>query len=100
VNYSGGEIITISAAGMTSVFASGFNALDGIAVDDDGGRLFVADSGDDLLYAVQISDGVRTVLDSFDFDLGWYPSGLAFDGVQNLLMATGENDLYVEGYAP
>jgi len=85
-----GEVITIGADGLTSVVSSGFFAPDGIAVDNDGGRLFVSDWSADALYGVQISDGARTNLGPYDFDGGWYPSGLAYDGVGTLLMGTGE----------
>jgi DNA-binding beta-propeller fold protein YncE len=75
VNDDSGEIITISSEGMTSVFASGFLALDGIAVDNTEGRLLVADSDADILYGVDLAGGARTNLGSFDFDSGYYPSG-------------------------
>jgi DNA-binding beta-propeller fold protein YncE len=96
VDYDYTEVITISSDGMTSTVASGFNAPDGIAVDEDGGRLLVSDCGGDTLYGVQISDGARTDLGSYDFDGGWYPSGLAFDGVETLLIATGEDHLTIQ----
>lgn len=89
----------ISAAGITSVFTTGFDALDGIAFDDTEGRLLVSDSDADLLYGVQLSDGARAVLGPFDFDSGWATTGLAFDG-ETLLMVTGETSMILEAFMP
>ena len=86
------EIITIAADGMTSTVASGFTSPDGIAVDEGSSRLLVSDYGDGNLYSVQMSDGAKTSLGYYNFDGGYYPSGLAFDGVETLLMATRDGD--------
>ena len=95
VNESLGEVLTISAVGMTSTLATGFGGPDGIVIDETGGRLLVAAGWEDILYGVRVSDGVKTDLGSFDFDDGGFPSGLAFDGFQTLLMGTGENSLTI-----
>ena len=61
--------------------------LSGIAVDNTGQRLFVAKDLDNELYSVDIETGSFESL-GYNFDFYNYPSGLAFDG-QNLLMLTG-----------
>jgi len=58
----------------------------GIAVDSTSQRLFVAMYLDDDLFSVDINTGNSQYIDYFDFYS--YPSGLAFDG-RNLLMLTG-----------
>jgi len=100
VNGAFGEIITISSEGMTSVFASGFLALDGIAVDKTEGRLLVANSDADILNGVDLAGGEPTNLGAFDFDSGYYPSGLVFDGVDTLLRGTGETSLTILAHKP
>ena len=90
-----GAVLTISAAGMMSTLATGFIGPDGITIDEAGARLFVASADEDILYDVSMSDGAKTSLGSLDFDGGFFPSGLAFDGYQTLLAGTGENSLTI-----
>jgi hypothetical protein len=63
--------------------------------------MFVADSGTDTLYQVTLPGGTRTSLGSFDFDSGYYPTGLVWDSAGGvLLMATGESSLTIRATTP
>jgi hypothetical protein len=94
------NVVTLTATGTTAVFATGFGAPDGIAIDDGGSRMFIADSDRDELYEVAIPGGTSVSLGSYDFDSGWYISGLAWDGVMTLIMATGESSLTLRAITP
>lgn len=95
-----GDVATVSAAGVVSVVAT-LTQPDGIAVDNSGGRLLVADwsPGVGELFAVTIPGGVVSSLGNFDFDSGFWPSGLAFDG-STLMMLTGETSVTIEAITP
>ena len=88
----GTQVDIVTADGTrTNIATIGGSDLDGIAVDSDGNRLFVADSQNDILYSVAIADGTETSLGSYDFDSGTASTGLAYDGI-DLFMLTGETD--------
>jgi sugar lactone lactonase YvrE len=93
-------VITVSATGSTTTVATGFSAADGIAVDDGRSLLYVADSSTDQLYSVTMTGGTRTSMGGYDFDSGYYPSGLLYDGVGTIIMSTGESSLTLVGIAP
>jgi len=87
------HVQTVAPDGTAEVFATGFESPDGLWVDELGSRLFVADSGAGTLYAVSIPGGELTVMaNEVDFNVGYYASGLAFDGAQTLVMSTGESE--------
>jgi len=95
-----GDVVTVSDTGVVAVLATIANA-DGVATDSAGGRLFVAAEtpGVGELFSVTIPGGVVASLGTFDFDSGWFPSGLAFDG-STLMMLTGENSMTIEAITP
>jgi sugar lactone lactonase YvrE len=93
VAYSTNSVIVVGPTGTTTTIATGFSSADGIALDTARDRMWVADSSLDQLFEVVISTGTRTLLGSYDFDSGYYPSGLVFDGVNTLIMSTGESSL-------
>jgi len=92
-------ISTVEPDGQVIEIAIARGGLDGVAVDDRGQRLYVADSVNDTLYSVDLLDNKSTDLGYVDFDNSAYPSGLAFDG-SNLLMLTGERTMTIEMYTP
>ena len=81
----------IDAAGNFSIAATGFSYADGIAIDEDGGRLFVGDSGNDNLWEVDIATGSIAQLGNYDFDSGYFGSALIYGRNGVLLLATGES---------
>lgn len=91
VDITDNEVDTVTAAGVvTNGFVTGtFVAPDGIAVDAADGLLFVSDGGADVLYSAPIGGGAATQVGAFGLDNGFFPGGLAFDGVGNLLVLTG-----------
>lgn len=95
-NHSDGSVVTIDPAdGSLTVFSAGLGAPDGLAIDQLGTTLYVADSQGNTLWGVAIPGGLATDLGPFDFDDGPEPSGLAFDGLGVLLLGTGETGLTV-----
>jgi hypothetical protein len=93
--YSSRSVIRVDPSGTSTTIATGFSSPDGIAVDTARDRLWVADSSTDHLYEVTISTGVSTDLGAYDFDSGYYPSGVVFDGVNTLMFSTGESTLTI-----
>ena len=93
------KIVTVTAAGVVTDFATGFSNPDGLAIDNNGGFLYVADSGDDTLKSVTIPGGIVSTITSVDFDDGWYPSPIIYDATSNiLLMGSGEDSLTIVYY--
>ena len=99
VDNNSGDIVTVSDTGVLAVLAT-IATADGIAIDSAGGRLFVAAEAPGVgeVFSVTIPGGVVASLGTFDFDSGWFPSGLAFDGT--LMMLTGENSMTIEAITP
>lgn len=99
VDYDNSEIDTVTAAGtVTDGFANGFTGPDGIALDAVNGQLFVADSGTDTLWSVSLpGGGMGTEIGAFDLDAGFFPTGLAFDGIGNLVVMTRNGMLVARG---
>ena len=99
VSNATGDVSTVSAAGVVTAITNLANP-DGIAVDNAGGRLFVAtNSGVGELFSVTIPGAVVSSLGNFDFDGGFFPSGLAFDG-STLMMLTGVGGMNIEAITP
>ena len=91
------KIVTVTAAGVVTDFATGLGEPGGLAIDDDGGRLFVAAENNDVLKQVTIPGGVvSTNPVNVDFDDGFWPSQIIYDAEGNLvLMGNGETDLTI-----
>lgn len=92
-----GEVVTVAPNGTVTALPTDGSlvAPDGIAVDEGGHRLFVADPGTDddpvsMLRAVSLADGAVTDLAPFAFHQGYFPSGLAFDGLGSVLGLNGD----------
>jgi len=77
---SGSNISTVSATGTVASFTTmPVSGLDGITFDSSGGRLFVASSDVDSVYAVSVPGGTPSRYTAANFDAGWWPSGLIYD---------------------
>lgn len=98
-DYDNGKVVTVAANGTLADFAAGFVNPDGLAIDNTGARLFIADSGvaADKLYSAAIPSGTVTELGIVNFGDGPYPTGLAFDGYSTILMHTGDSQIAAFG---
>lgn len=79
-------VVTMTAAGVVANFATGMNEVDGLAIDNAGGRLFIADAGSDELLQATIPGGVVSMLSAANFDGGYRPSPIVFDGIGTIVM--------------
>lgn len=96
-----GKIVTVTDGGVVADFATGMSEPDGIAIDDAGGVMYVADSDDDALYEITIPGGVVSNIGSYDFDSGFWPSPILWDSTSGILLfGTGESDLTINYIEP
>jgi len=98
---SGGATVrTVSATGMVTQFVAGLSAADGIAVDPDNSRLFVADSGTDTIRQVTIPGKVVSTLYNANIDNGYFVAGIIHDKQSTLIYATGESNYTLVAQTP
>jgi len=95
--HDGGKVVTLAPDGALTTFVTGFVTPDGLAIDNAGNQLFVADSTSDTLSSVFIPSKTVTTLAHRDYSAGYYPSGLAFDGYTTVLMHTNTRQLEAIG---
>ncbi len=84
-NSGNGTVSQITASGVVTTFASGFNGTEGVAFDGTG-NLFVAASGNGSVFRVTPGGVVSTFVTTPKVNR---PQGLAFDARGNLLVASG-----------
>lgn len=96
-DFSNGKIVTVAADGTLADFATGLTNPDGLAIDNTGSQLFIADSATNTLSSAAIPSGTVTSLGTATFGGGYYPSGLAFDGYATLLIHTGVSTIEAFG---
>jgi hypothetical protein len=84
-------LLQVDSAGSITTLYSSFSEADGVAIDEAGQRIFVADSGPDKLYEYDMVSGTVQDIGSYDFDSGYFTSGLLYGANGVLLMLTGEN---------
>jgi hypothetical protein len=82
------QVLTMSAAGATAMFAGGFSGLDGVAVDP-AGTVYAASAYAPSITAIDIATGTQQVVANPALDGGYYVTGLLVDGAGTLLMKTG-----------
>jgi hypothetical protein len=99
VNGTSVRIVTATGAVSTLFTGSGVS-FDGVAVDTVRNLYYLADSSGDRLFSLPFAGGVSTPLGSYDYDSGFYVAGMVFDGVDTLLMATGESSLTIVARSP
>lgn len=96
-HHGGGSVVTVDPGnGALTDIETGLGAPDGLAIHPLGTTLFVTDSLGDKLWSVTIPGGGATELGAYDFAAGPEPSGIVFDGLGELLLATGESSITVE----
>lgn len=98
-DYNQGKIITLASNGTATDFVTGLGGVDGLTVDTQSGTLFAACSSPDRLYSIDIASKTKTELSTINFDGGYYPSGIVFDGFETLIMKTGENPGFIESFS-
>lgn len=89
-DFTFGNILIMPSSGGTPVaFATNLSRPDGLAIDNDGRRLLVADSGLNQLIQVPIPGATPVNLTVSDFDIGFTPSGIFFDEFSTVIFGTG-----------
>ena len=89
-DYDFDNILTLPAGGVPVNFTSSVNRPEGLAVDNIGGRLFVANSGDNTMKQISIPSGGLLDSDTAIFDNGFGVSGIFFDNYGTILMGLGD----------
>jgi sugar lactone lactonase YvrE len=104
-DYDNARVITVTAAGTTSVFADlPGTSPDGIAVHPVTGDIYVADSSGDQIIRITPAGVSSTFATNLGFDGGYYPAGFAFSTSGDILYyLTQENNLFqlaaIQGFA-
>ncbi|MGB5259920.1 MAG: hypothetical protein WBO34_05285 [Gammaproteobacteria bacterium] len=99
VSHGTGDVTTVSAAGVVATVAT-LASPDGIAVESSGERLYVADSLSDELFSVTIPGGVVASLGNYDYNSGFFPSGLAFDRGTLIMLTDAVGTMNIEAITP
>lgn len=90
-DYETGDIITVTAAGATSLLANVSGRPDGLAVHPVTGDIYVADSNNQQIYKITPAGVVSTFATGIVFSSGYYPSGLAFSSTGSTLYYLAED---------
>jgi hypothetical protein len=93
------DVRTITAAGVTAAVGTVPSSnLDGIEFDGKRNVLYLADSLTDALWSMTLA-GTPTNLGGYDFDSGFFISGLLLVNPDLLLIGTGESNLTIRSRA-
>lgn len=93
------KIVTVTAAGVITDFATGLAGPDGITIDDAGGMLYVTNDKDGTIKSVTIPGGVvSTLFSGLSFSSGWAPSPIVYDAAGNLLLVGTGGNLTINYY--
>jgi hypothetical protein len=93
-------IKTVASTGGVSSFLTTTGAADGIAVDPDNSRLFIADSSGDSIKQVTLPGKQVTTLFAANIDNGYYVAGIIHDKESTLIYATGETSYTLQAATP
>ncbi|MCA9715429.1 MAG: DUF4215 domain-containing protein [Myxococcales bacterium] len=92
-NQANGRIDAVDSNGAFSVFYSGLTAPDGVALDVDGSRMFVAHfGGGTRIDQISIPGAVLMAGPQVVLDGGYYVSGLIVDGSDDVIYKTTANN--------
>jgi hypothetical protein len=89
----GTTVRTVTAAGVVMPFATGFVSADGITVTPDGGRMFIADSGNSTVRQVTIPGAVVTTFGSAAISGGFAVGGIVAASGNTLIVMTQASNL-------
>ena len=97
-----GNLSTVTAAGVDSVFAVGLANADGIAIDNAGGRIFVFSPGVGINSVAVPGGAVTFVNNLYLLDNGYWPGGAFFDapGGDLFIMTDTAPDSSIETFKP
>ena len=103
--YNSGNVLTVTAAGSTSVFANlpGANP-DGLAVHPGTGNIYVADPSGGKIFMITPAGVVSTFATSVILDDGFYPTGMAFSRNGTVLYYLTNTSVFqlaaIQGFPP
>jgi len=82
------KVLKMTSGGVFSDFSNMQCSVDGLAVHE-GVRVFASCNSPDSLYSIPISNGTAALItNNISLDGGWAPSGLIWDGKDNLIVMT------------
>lgn len=93
----GVTVRTVTAAGVVTTFATGLSSADGITITPDGARMFIADSGRDLVVQITIPGAAMTTFAPADIDGGFGVGGILAASGNTLIVITGSGSLTLIG---
>ncbi|MEZ4380841.1 MAG: DUF4215 domain-containing protein [Nannocystaceae bacterium] len=98
-NYTADRIDSVSAEGTFTPLFTGIEKPDGIAIDGDGSRLFVAYLGQGgSIGQVSLPGAVLTPGPVVSLDAGYYISGLLVDGADNVLYKSSNGGAVIDAF--
>ena len=97
-DFSANNILTVIPGEVPTFFAGNLNGPDGLAIDNNGRRLLVANSGDSTLKQVTIPTGVSSDLGTVTLDVGFLPSGIFYDRFSTVLVGVGANSQSISAF--
>lgn len=100
VEDSGDRVASVSPSGVVATIASGFGSPEGIAIDEANNRALVADSGNDQLWEADLTTGAINSLGSYDFDNGFFTSGVLMGTNGVCVLMTGESSTTLLAITP
>jgi streptogramin lyase len=81
------KIVTMTAVGVATDFATGLSGPDGLAIDNNAGLLYVTNDKDATIKSVTIPGGtVSTFATGLSFSYGWAPTPIIVDATSNILL--------------
>jgi hypothetical protein len=83
--YTQNSVLTLSPSGTWATFASTPCSPDGLAVDP-GSFVFIGCGGSNQVHKLAIPGGASSLVASVLLNASWAPSGLIYDGLDNLLV--------------
>jgi sugar lactone lactonase YvrE len=92
------SVRTVAADGTFATFKTGFSAAEGITISPDGSKMFLADSGTDMVYQVTIPGGVQTTIGAYDIDDGFFVAGILADMSNTVIVMTGETAMTLQAF--
>ena len=92
------KVLKLSSVGGFSTLVSLSCTPDGLAVDP-GKRVFASCDNTGTIYTISLPAGVPTTVGNISLDQGWAPSGMIWDGYDNLIVM-GKSPYQLEAFSP
>ncbi|MCB9700908.1 MAG: DUF4215 domain-containing protein [Myxococcales bacterium] len=98
-NYNSNRIDKVSSDGVFTQLIGGLSSPDGLAVDLDGSRLFVAQyAGGNRIDTVSLPGAVLTPGKMVTLDGGYYTTGIIIDGADHVIYKTSNGSAVIDAY--